>query len=76
MAGWDRATNTPHHPIPDTLDGARDAFPPGWRWKKLDGSFVAYNEDGMYVDVDDTTDEKLDRFRLACGAWRAVKGIV
>lgn len=56
-----------HWPLA-TLDTVAALMPPLWKWEKFDGLYVAWipgvHKSGPEVVVEDTGDEKADRFRL------------
>lgn len=64
------------HPIPDTLDAAAACLPEGWFWSKrasanrggMTSWFAWHTNDDAdvpLIEIPDTGDEKVDRFRLA-----------
>lgn len=63
------------HPCPPTLDGAANAMPEGWLWRKcgVPSQWNAAKSGDCWVDgvyVPDTGDEIADRYRLALLALR------
>jgi hypothetical protein len=60
------------HPMPNTLDGAASAMPPGWEWRRYGGEgWRAFTTSGelLQANVPDTGNEIHDRYLLAKLAW-------
>lgn len=69
-----------HHPYPATIDGAARALPEGWWWSRCETEehgkwwYAGRHKGFASVDIPDTGDEILDRYRLAVACRMAMKG--
>jgi len=64
------------HPHPPTRDGAADALPAGWTWRRYGSEgWRAFTTDGplLQAKTPDTGDEIADRFRLAVACRLAMR---
>lgn len=68
------AEGVARHPFPpNDYNALIAAWPGSWRWKRLDGAWVCWDEDSRYEEVPDTGDEFADRLRLTVAVLEADK---